>query len=168
MISLPDWFSYHIWGTARQLTHLQELPETVWTKQIQSVFPTIQAVFEHVWLVDSSWLKRMQGEEKPGVDPIALPDVETAVQEFNSLHQQMMTYIKNVEDPAVVHTFRTMKGIQMKNSIEEMVYTVVNHGSYHRGNVTAMHRQLGFEGKPYDYIYYLEELRESKEQSEKQ
>ncbi|KIL47113.1 DinB family protein [Jeotgalibacillus campisalis] len=161
MISLQDWFSYHIWGTTRQLTHLSELPENVYTKEIQSVFPTIQAVFEHVWLVDSLWLKRMQGEEKPEVELKTLLTVETAHKEFMVLHQQMMTYITNVEDPSLIRSFQTMKGIHMENSIEEMLYTVVNHGSYHRGNVTAMHRQMGYSGKPYDYIYYLEELKQS-------
>ncbi len=52
-----------------------------------------------------------------------------------------------------------MKGFAMENTVEEMIYTVVNHGSYHRGNVTAMHRQLGYEGVGYDYIYYLDSTR---------
>ncbi|PPA68884.1 DinB family protein [Jeotgalibacillus proteolyticus] len=158
MISLQDWFSYHIWGTARQLNHLAELPD-IYEKEIESVFPTIRAVFEHVWVVDALWLERMKGLEKPVIEGKKLPGIQEAKLEFAKLHQDMMEFITSTKDPTAVHKFRTMKDIPMENSIEEMVYTVVNHGSYHRGNVTAMHRQLGYEGTPYDYIYFLNELK---------
>jgi uncharacterized damage-inducible protein DinB len=34
---------------------------------------------------------------------------------------------------------------------------VVNHGTYHRGNITAMLRQLGSKGISTDFIFYLYE-----------
>ncbi|MFC0332820.1 DinB family protein [Paenibacillus sepulcri] len=30
--------------------------------------------------------------------------------------------------------------------------TLVNHGTYHRGNITAILRQLGHPGTPTDYV----------------
>ncbi|WP_165967260.1 DinB family protein [Jeotgalibacillus sp. S-D1] len=157
MILLPDWFSYHVWGTDKQLAHLSGLPDEVYAQEMQSVFSSMQEVFEHVWVVDALWLKRMQGEESPSIAGKRLPSIETAREEFAVLHEEMMNYITSVENPETVRSFKTMKGIEMENSIEEMIYTVVNHGSYHRGNVTAMHRQLGYVGIPYDYIYYLKD-----------
>ncbi|WP_313897918.1 DinB family protein [Brevibacillus sp. FSL L8-0520] len=35
---------------------------------------------------------------------------------------------------------------------------VVNHGTYHRGNIAAMLRQQGYAGVPTDYVFYLYEL----------
>lgn len=160
MILLSDWFSYHVWGTGKQLDHLSELPDRVYTQEMQSVFSSIQEVFEHVWVVDALWLKRMQGEESPSIAGKSLPSIDAARAEFSLLHEKMMNYIRTVENPETVRSFKTMKGIEMENTIEEMIYTVVNHGSYHRGNVTAMHRQLGYAGIPYDYIYYLKDKAE--------
>ncbi|MBT2292127.1 damage-inducible protein DinB [Paenibacillus albidus] len=37
----------------------------------------------------------------------------------------------------------------------DYIQHLVNHGTYHRGNVTAMLRQLGHAGTPTDYGYYL-------------
>ncbi|MDP7978599.1 DinB family protein [Bacillus sp. WLY-B-L8] len=37
----------------------------------------------------------------------------------------------------------------------ELIQHVVNHGTYHRGNITAMLRQLGYTGTSTDYIFYL-------------
>ncbi len=37
----------------------------------------------------------------------------------------------------------------------DVVQHVVNHGTYHRGNITAMLRQLGHAGAQTDYTLYL-------------
>lgn len=47
---------------------------------------------------------------------------------------------------------------KVKRSISEMVNHIVNHGTYHRGNITAMLRQQGHAGVPTDYIFYLYEV----------
>lgn len=36
-------------------------------------------------------------------------------------------------------------------------WIIVNHGTYHRGNLTVMLRQLGRSGVSTDYIFYLYE-----------
>ncbi|WP_227396920.1 DinB family protein [Jeotgalibacillus aurantiacus] len=158
MITIEDWFSYHKWGTQKQLDHLKTLPEEIYTREIQSVFPSIKEVFDHVYVVDYLWLERIKGVERPEAPATSLRTVEEASAAFKELHQQYDQLLTKI-DPVTVHSFVTMKGIPMTNTIEEMVYTVVNHGSYHRGNVTAMHRQLGYSGVVYDYIYYLNEKR---------
>ena len=50
----------------------------------------------------------------------------------------------------------------LESTYADIILHVVNHGTYHRGNVTAMLRQLGHPGVPTDYVYYLYEKRESK------
>jgi uncharacterized damage-inducible protein DinB len=39
-----------------------------------------------------------------------------------------------------------------------MVRHVVNHGTYHRGQVAAMLRQLGYSPPPTDYLVFFDEL----------
>jgi uncharacterized damage-inducible protein DinB len=43
----------------------------------------------------------------------------------------------------------------MKTSVSELVPHVVNHGTYHRGNITAMLRQMGYASVSTDYGIYL-------------
>ncbi|WP_067934331.1 DinB family protein [Alicyclobacillus kakegawensis] len=40
----------------------------------------------------------------------------------------------------------------------DIVQHVVNHGTYHRDNITAMLRQLGYPGASTDYVFYLYRL----------
>ncbi|TCS95872.1 DinB family protein [Hazenella coriacea] len=43
-------------------------------------------------------------------------------------------------------------------ALSDIIYQVVNHGTYHRGNVTAMLRQQGEKGAPTDYVIFLSRL----------
>lgn len=43
----------------------------------------------------------------------------------------------------------------MNTSAAELVPHVVNHGTYHRGNITAMLRQMGYASTSTDYGLYL-------------
>lgn len=43
----------------------------------------------------------------------------------------------------------------MKTTVSELLPHVVNHGTYHRGNITAMVRQAGYASAPTDYGLYL-------------
>jgi uncharacterized damage-inducible protein DinB len=50
---------------------------------------------------------------------------------------------------------------RLDTSISEIVQHVVNHGTYHRGNLTAMLRQQGHPGIATDYLFYLLERQQS-------
>ncbi|MBE3554365.1 MAG: hypothetical protein IMW85_05085 [Thermicanus sp.] len=54
------------------------------------------------------------------------------------------------------------KGERFTNHLEEIIHHIVNHGTYHRGNIAAMVRQLGQTGVSTDYI---DDLREMVDQS---
>ncbi|MBP1966778.1 DinB family protein [Paenibacillus aceris] len=43
-------------------------------------------------------------------------------------------------------------------SINELVQHIMNHGTYHRGNISSMLRQLGHAGASSDYVFYLYEV----------
>lgn len=44
---------------------------------------------------------------------------------------------------------------RLDTRFSDILQHVVNHGTYHRGNITAMLRQLGYSGIPTDFVFYL-------------
>ena len=56
-------------------------------------------------------------------------------------------------------TFKTMSGEEVSETIEGIVFHVVNHGSFHRGQLVTMLRTLGVTQIPStDLIRYLRTL----------
>ncbi len=71
----------------------------------------------------------------------------------DELAVRFQSFIGQHEDIEVVYPSGTFNA-----RCVDYIQHMVNHGTYHRGNVTAMLRQLGYAGTPTDYAYYLYNL----------
>nr|WP_255679561.1 DinB family protein [Brevibacillus humidisoli] len=54
-----------------------------------------------------------------------------------------------------VTSYRHPRFGELMTSYSEVVQHVVNHGTYHCGNLTAMLRQMGYAGVPTDCEFFL-------------
>ena len=72
----------------------------------------------------------------------------------------MATYIASLkqEDLDRVLHYKTMAGTPMEGQLWQMLQHLVNHGSYHRGQVATLLRQLGAKPNSTDLIGYYREL----------
>lgn len=71
---------YHAWANIRLFNRLKELPnyETIFTEQIQSVFPSIKDTFAHIYITDQVWLHILHGKS-----------MNEAIQDREDLRKQM-------------------------------------------------------------------------------
>jgi uncharacterized damage-inducible protein DinB len=143
---------YHIWATNKLLSYLRSLPEEIFHKELQSVFPSVERTLYHLYEVDALWFSRlMQQEILVEVDTFS--SVSECLTYFQTLHTEMANW--KYRDNTI--SYKTSIGDACQNTTEEILYHIVNHGTYHRGNITAMLWQLGENGMSTDYIYYLRE-----------
>lgn len=58
-------------------------------------------------------------------------------------------------------SYKNLKGESFENEVEPLSYHLVNHGTYHRGQVTTMLRELGVTHlASTDIIFYLRTLKD--------
>lgn len=151
---LLELLDYHFWATRKILEHLAKLPSHVYQETLISVFPSISHVVKHLFDVDQTWYSRLNGDyQRADHDLDSIPNALTA---FDILHNEIAGYVRTHDAQSVVH-YRNSKGEEFANRLEEIVHHLVNHGTYHRGNIAAMLRQLGQTGVSTDYIIYLRE-----------
>ena len=50
------------------------------------------------------------------------------------------------------------KGEQFQNSIQQILFHIVNHSTYHRGQIAAEMRKSGLEPVASDYIFYKRDI----------
>ncbi|MFX3625357.1 MAG: DinB family protein [Ectobacillus sp.] len=154
MEELRSLFSYHRWATAKLLKHLCQLPESIVFQEIQSVFPSIIKTLEHVYDVDVLWFSRIKGT--PIVSNISFSSINEAKEKFGALHEEMELFYEKINGFDKV-AYSNSAGEMFVNTAKELVQHIVNHGTYHRGNITAMLWQTGQRGASTDYIFYLRE-----------
>ncbi|MFO7246627.1 MAG: DinB family protein [Thermaerobacter sp.] len=156
-------YEYHVWANEKVFDHLRTLPEGVYDRQLTSVFPSVAETLGHVYVVDSLWLSTMQGdttEETFAVIQKARGEVQGAGLDrmrelFAAVAAEYRSFLRQQDDldrPVVPHHPRYGP---LETRLSELVRHVVNHGTYHRGMITAMLRQQGHPGVPTDYVFFL-------------
>lgn len=141
---------YHQWANMRLLNHINE---DTFIKEVKSIFPSVAAVFEHIYSVDLIWAKRILGEEQPSMEQISFANPSAAIQSFDKLTG---LYEQLSEKKGTVF-YKNSKGDVFQNELNEIIEHLANHGTYHRGNVSAILHQLGEKSISTDFIFFLRE-----------
>jgi uncharacterized damage-inducible protein DinB len=95
-----------------------------------------------------SILRPLQEETKDR----SIEDIEAM---YLELTEQYQAFFDQQEDMDKLITSEHPHYGKLETELLQLVQHVVNHGTYHRGNITTMLRQLGHPGVSTDYIFYL-------------
>jgi uncharacterized damage-inducible protein DinB len=156
-----EMFNYHTWATATILGRLKELPSSVPHQEVNSSFPTIAHALSHMYAIDAVWYKVLTGtnmREAMGsyaaLNDELLDSVEAYTDRFAKLGDQFKAWMKSQSDLEqsimLDNPFATVR----ETKLSEILLQAANHGTYHRGNITTMIRQLGFASTMNDYSLY--------------
>ncbi|WP_168413181.1 DinB family protein [Bacillus salacetis] len=149
-------FHYHAWAVEKLLSYIEKEVPQAFSAQIVSVFPSIEETFFHQYEVDLLWYGRMNKEFQGEVKTLSSPGEYR--QAFQELHMDIQRFIAESRDLTSLVHYRTSSGEEFTNQRGDLLQHLVNHGTYHRGNISAMLRQQGYIGISTDYIYFLREM----------
>lgn len=148
-------YNYNIWANERVLNHLKSLPGDIFHKEVELGFKSVAEVIGHIIAADEVWISRINGESPVAVISKQFSNVEEASHYFNKLQSQIRECLLSTNDMERKVTYKSTLGEEFQNSITEIIQHVVNHGTYHRGNISSILRCLGYSGIQTDYIAYL-------------
>jgi uncharacterized damage-inducible protein DinB len=150
--------AYHIWANQKLFDLILSLPEEKQMMEIPSSFPSLYATILHMWDAESIWWQRMKLQER-----ITRPSENFKGKTIDCCNglmnqsQQWEQWIKNASELSIDHVFAytNSKREQFKQPIYQMLLHVFNHGTYHRGQLVNMLRQIGVEKiPPTDFIVW--------------
>ncbi|MBL5777790.1 damage-inducible protein DinB [Bacillus sporothermodurans] len=161
-------YQYHLWANKTIFNHLKEIPET-YSKEVNSVFSSVKEVLYHLYQVDYIWLRTISGDPfediAASIPQLKEENADNTIEEmedaFVNLGEKYKAFINNQEDMNRHISIHHPKYGTLHTTYAELIQHVVNHGTYHRGNITAILRQLGHTGVPTDYVSYLFILNQS-------
>lgn len=152
-------YDYHAWANGRLFSRLKELSDEVYYQEIQSVFPSISSVISHMYIVDQLWFHIISGMDMPEALDMKKESGEgKGIDEmdmlFYDLSQRYKTFLNQQENMDELRFLNIPWEGKRETSLSEMVMHIVTHGTYHRGNVTAMLRQMGYASVTTDLTVY--------------
>jgi uncharacterized damage-inducible protein DinB len=154
MNNLLDLLEYHRWASEKVLQAISVLSAENYTKDLGSSFPSIRDTLVHTYGADRTWLGRIGGQSPERLNPADYPNVATLREVWLEVLSTFPNVVKSLGDAEQIIAYKAYDGTAYSNKLSDIIRHVVNHGSYHRGQVTTMLRQLGEKGISTDMIAY--------------
>jgi uncharacterized damage-inducible protein DinB len=151
---------YHYWARDRMLDAVDALTPAQYTRDLGSSFTSVRDTVVHTYGAEWNWYLRWVGNSPTTMpDPEKFPDVGTVRTAWKSQEDKVRLFVQssgNTLDRIV--KYRTLAGEEVQSVFWHMLQHMVNHASYHRGQITTMLRQLGAPApKPQDLIRFYRE-----------
>jgi uncharacterized damage-inducible protein DinB len=157
---LRSLFAFDDWANKRVLDACASLTPEQFTRDLGSSFHSVRDTLAHISGAQWVWLERLNGRS-----PAALPALDTCGDlpslrlHCSEVERELLAFVNGAStaDLARVLEYRTSRG-EYRTPIWQILLQLVNHGTYHRGQVTTLLRQLGANPVNTDLIGFYREL----------
>ena len=157
---LKKQLDYTYWASDRLLDAARPLSDEELSRDLKNSVGGVLDTLLHIFYADRIWLSRVAGSPRltlqdPG-ESFTLNSLQSA---WVDVHLGWIDWAGEVNDVEHVFEYRNLAGDAKQLALWELVFHLVNHGTYHRGQVTTMLRQLGHTPVSTDMHAYYQSLR---------
>ena len=153
---------FNYWARDRMFDAVAVLTPAQFTQDLGNSFKSVRDTLAHTFSAEWVWYSRWMGTSPTSPlnfeDYRDLPTLRAAWVELEAKNRALLA---GEDDQTITRTmeYKFLNGQPSRSVFWHMVQHVVNHGSYHRGQVTTMLRQLGVAPpKGTDLITYYREV----------
>ncbi len=152
--------AYDAWANNRVFDAVAGLPADQYLRDLKASHGSIHGTLTHLVAAQKIWLSRFVG--KPDASLVTADQVPTLAdlrQLWEKVGYDLAQFLGTMTDRKLAETFAmtTTSGKQFTHTYGQAFQHVVNHSSYHRGQVAAMMRQVGGVPPNTDLIRFYRE-----------
>ena len=149
---------YHYWARDRMFEALEPLTPEQATRDLGNSFKSIHDTAAHLCAAETAWYSRWQGDSPSALlTGAAFADLAAVRRAWSEHEPKMRAFVEQLGDDGIgrVFEFTLLTGQAAASPFWQMLQHIVNHASYHRGQLTTMLRQLGAQpAKSLDMIAF--------------
>jgi uncharacterized damage-inducible protein DinB len=137
---------YHVWARERALAAVAALSAEQFVRDVGNSFASVRDTVAHLYGADEVWLQRWTGGSPRSLPPASrFADLAALRAAWAELDPRMHAFVHGLDAAGLARTltYTAFNGQVATLAHEQMLQHVVNHASYHRGQVTTLVRQLG-------------------------
>lgn len=154
---LRSLYAFNAWANARFFEAIGGLDEAKRTQPLESSFPSVIATLGHIVGAEWIWLSRWQGTSPSGFpDWLQSPTLEDLRARLSQVESDRTAYLDGLaeEDLQRPLAYKLLNGTASSTRLLDLLLHVVNHSTYHRGQLTTLLRQVGATPPATDYVVY--------------
>jgi uncharacterized damage-inducible protein DinB len=151
-------WDYTKWADARAFDAVGKLTPEQYLKDLGSSMKSVRDTVVHLVSAQWIWFSRWKGTSPKAMwTPGEFPSVAPLQERSKALHAEIEAFVSQQTDPSFATdvTYQNLKGDTLRFPLGALFLHVVNHSTYHRGQVTTLLRQLGAQPVATDLAIFL-------------
>jgi uncharacterized damage-inducible protein DinB len=137
---------YDNWATGRTLEAVSSVSTDKYLEDLKSSHGGIHTTLVHIYSADMVWFRRWTGSPAAAhIGRSEIPDLPSLKGRWESYQNDIASFLRTLDDSKLKEPlpYKDMKGNPHSEPLFQQMQHLVNHASYHRGQVVTMLRQIG-------------------------
>ena len=162
-------YAYDHWANRRVVAAARLLAPEDFTRDLRTSFGSVRGTLVHILGSKCFWLQLWRGESleevvgrEPEWEEARFADVAVLEARWSVEEHDLQLFLEGLTDERLKTrmAFQFVQGQPWEFSLAHLMQHVVNHSSYHRGQVITLLRQLGQAPPATDFLEFLKESAE--------
>ncbi|MBV6625980.1 MAG: DinB family protein [Rivularia sp. (in: Bacteria)] len=150
---------YHSWAFKRLYEYLESVSEEDYRRECGLFFKSIHGTLNHSLLADKIWYGRCINKifTVSGLDEELCSDRKQLETEIKNQTAKWSEFLQQIDTDNLgkIIAYRTTQGSEKSLQLANIISHTVNHGTHHRGEVSAALTQFGYSAPEIDLPYYI-------------
>ena len=151
---------YNIWATSRLIQSLESIRDEDFYKDVGLYFKSIAGTLNHLLVGEHYlWYSRFKDGVSPQIalDTMIHTEKEALLNELKQKSVNWISFIDQIDDTTLSGnlTYKRVSGQELTLPYAATLMHVFNHGTHHRGQITAAVTALGYPCPELDVVYML-------------
>lgn len=159
LATLRNFFAFGRWANRTILESVAALTPEEFARSIGGSFGSVQGTLVHLSGADWVWLERFHGRS-PREMPAGyeLLDLEALARKWHEVEAGQDAFIAALTPESLSEplSYVSFAGDSFTREIGDTLLHLANHGTYHRGQVATLLRQLGHKAASTDYLRFID------------
>ena len=150
-------FAYNRWADDRVLRSCRRLAPGQYTLELGDGLRSVRATVVHLAGATDAWTRRIRGETVAMLPTEEeLPTLDASARLLDEAHDACDRLVPELSPGrlAATWTYRNLQGRARSLPFWAVLRHLVNHGSYHRGQIASKLRRLGVEPESTDLVLW--------------
>ena len=157
--TIRNFFAFGRWANRTILESVAVQTPEEYARPIGGSFGSVQGTLFHLYGADWVWLERFHGRS-----PRAMPEgedlttLEALARKWREVEAGQDAYIATLTQERLAEplSYVAFSGDSFTRRLGDALLHLANHGTYHRGQVATLLRQLGRKAASTDYLRFID------------
>ena len=157
---IRDLYGFNRWANDLILDACDGLNPAEFTRDMQTSHGSVRGTLVHTLWGEWVWFRRWAGESPKTVfSEFDFPDLGVIRPRWHALDRERNEFMATLTEEKLqsVFGYENLKGEHWEYSYVHAMQHVVNHSTYHRGQIVTLLRQLGKTPPVTDFLVFIDE-----------